>query len=191
MNHSTRTARGWAALALCSMLAACGGGGDDGGTGTTTAGTGTSTGTTGGTTAAAATLTITAANPALHNTTVNLATASNSTNEARAADGFSTVPYCAVGFEAATGANGRKYSLLVYFRQTDLLPINVSLVEGAPPSWVVFDNKSGAAISGVTVSTSARTLSFNNKVLTVDGLTATLSGTVGFARHASVAACGS
>lgn len=194
---TTRAHPTWA-LALCTLLAACGGGGEDtaASTASTPAGsvpTGTAPAASSPTasTPTASTLTISNTNPSGLATTVDLSTATSTTNEARAADSFSSVAYCAVTFNSAAGANGRRYTLQVYFRQTDQLPINLSLTEGFPPNWVVFENRSGAPISGLSVSASARTINFANKVVTADGgLTATLAGTVGFPRHASVGACG-
>ncbi len=72
-------------------LAACGGSDDD-------------TGSAGG--GGTSTLTFSAANPAAHNTTVDVSAAKTIRNDARAADVFSSVPYCDVYFEDATAAWG-------------------------------------------------------------------------------------
>ena len=136
-------------------------------------------------------LTFSAANPSAHNTTVDVSTAKTIGNDARAADGFSSVPYCDVYFEDATGANGKHYALQVYFRQTDKQPINASVVEG-PATWVAFSNDSGKPITGITVDTTARTLTFANKVLTgSSGETVTINGTASFPKNSTGAAgCG-
>ena len=157
--------------ALTLLLAACGGGDD-----TVAAGGGT--------------LTVSAATPAAMATTLDLSTATAKGNNARAADGFSSVPYCEIFWENVNGANGKKYALQVYFRQGDKLPMHVSLLEGAS-GWVVFNNASGAAIVGVTVDTTAKTVAFNNKALTGGGTElGTLAGTVSFPANAGTAACG-
>ncbi|HRI18996.1 MAG TPA: hypothetical protein PL196_10780 [Burkholderiaceae bacterium] len=159
-------------------LAACGGGDDE------------SSNSGGG---GGSTLTFSAANPASQNTTVDVSTAKTIGNDARAADAFSSVPYCDVYFEDATGANGKRYALQVYFRQTDRLPINASIVEGAGAAmWVAFDNDSGKAISGITVDTAARTLAFAAKVLKgSSGETVTINGTASFPKNATgTAGCG-
>lgn len=162
-----------AALAATVVLAACGGGDDD----DSRSGAG------------AGTLTIAAATPAANTTTVDLATATSRGNQARAADAFSSQPYCEVFFENASGANGVKYALQVYFRQSDKLPLHVSVV-GAN-GYVVFNNAAGAPITGITVDTGARTLGFANKVLAGSGGEAgTLSGSVSFPANSGTPACG-
>lgn len=161
-----------AALAAAAALAACGGGDDDG----TAAATG------GGT------LTLSATTPAAQATTIDLSTATAKGTSGRLADGFSSVPYCEIFWENANGANGRKYAVQVYFRQGDKLPMHVSVVETG--GWVVFHNSSGAAITGITVDTTARTAVFNNKVLAgAAGEAGTLSGTASFG-SSTTAACG-
>lgn len=166
-----------AALAATMIVAACGGGGD-----------GSSSGGGGGT------LTIASATPAAQNTTVDLSKAVSSGNDARAADAFSASAYCEVYWEDATGANGKKYALQVYFRQSDRAPLHVSVVESStsgPASWVVFHNNAGNPITGITVDTAARTLNFANKALTGSaGEAATLSGTVSFKANGTTPACG-
>jgi hypothetical protein len=162
-----------AALALATLLAACGGGED-------------STDAAGG----AATLTLSATTPAAHTTGIDLSTATAKGTSGRAADGFSSVPYCEIFWENANGANGKKYAVQVYFRQGDKLPINVSVIE-VGSGWAVFDNNSGAAITGITVDTTARTAVFNSKVLAGSaGEAATLAGTVSFGASAATPACG-
>lgn len=141
----------------------------------------------------ASALTFSAANPPAHNTTVDVSTAKTIGNDARAADGFSSVPYCDVYFEDATAANGKRYALQVYFRQTDKLPISASIVEGAGAAmWVAFDNDNGKAITGITVDTAARTLTYAAKVLKGSGgETVTINGTATFAKNATgTAGCG-
>lgn len=163
-----------AGLALAALLAACGGGDDDGSAA--------------GASAAGGTLTLSATKPA-NDTTIDLSTATAKGTNARAADVFSSVPYCEIFWENANGANGRKYAVQVYFRQGDKLPLHVSVFESG--GWAVFDNNSGAAITGVTIDTTARTAVFNNKVLSGEGgsLLGTLSGTASFG-SSTTAACG-
>ena len=167
-----RTAGMFAALALAALLAACGGGDDSSNAG------------------GAGTLTLSATTPAVHATSIDLSTATAKGTSGRAADGFSGVPYCEIFWENANGANGKKYAVQVYFRQGDKLPINVSVIEGGS-GWVVFENNSGAAITGITVDTTARTAVFNNKVLAGSaGEAATLAGTASFGASAATPACG-
>lgn len=182
---------GVTALALSAALSGCGGDGD---TSTSSGGSG-GTGS-GGSGSGSGTLTLSAANPASENTTIDVSKAATSGNDARAADSFSAQPYCDVYAEAAPGANGRTYAVQVYFRQSDQAVLNVSVVSSATPtspaSYVVFDNDGGKPISGVTVDTKARTVTFNNKVLAGSaGEAGTLSGTAGFpANSTNVAGCG-
>ena len=164
-----------ALVLAAAALTACGGGGDS----SSSAGGGT--------------LTVTAANPATHNTTMDVSKAPTKGNDARAADTFSATPYCDVYFEGYAGANGTTYALQVYFRQTDKAPLNASLVGGSGASmWVVFSNNAGSPITGITVDTAARTITFANKVLTGNsGETATVNGTVSFPVNATgTAGCG-
>jgi len=162
-------------LALASLLAACGGGGDDAATTPTVA--------TGGT------LTLSAATPAAQATTIDLSTATTKGTSARAADGFSSVAYCEVFWENANGANGKKYAVQVYFRQGDKVPMHVSVFE-VGSGWSVYDNKSGAAITGITVDTTARTLVFASKALAGLGTdAATVAGTASFG-SSTTPACG-
>jgi len=164
-----------AALAFTTLLAACGGGGDAG---------------IGGTAAGGGTLTLSAATPAAHATTIDLSTATTKGNSARAADGFSSVPYCEVFWENANGANGRKYVVQVYYRQGDKQPMHVSVFEAAS-GWSIYDNNNGAAITGITVDTGAHTVVFNAKALLgIAPDAATLAGTASFGSNATVAACG-
>ncbi len=139
-------------------------------------------------------LTFSAATPAAHNTTADPTTALSKGNDARAADGFSTLPYCDVFFEDFTAANGKHYALQVYFRQGDKAVLNVSVIEataGAPP-WVAFHNNAGTPITGASVDTTARTLTFSSKVLTATGSsnTVTLTGSVPFQANTGTPACG-
>ena len=158
------------ACAAALMLAGCGGG-DDAPSG-------------GGT------LTLSATAPAALATTIDLATATAKGNSARAADNFSSVPYCEVFWENANGANGKKYAVQVYFRQGDKLPMHVSVVE-ATGGWVVFNNANGTAITGLTVDTTAKTVVFNNKVLAGSGTElGTLAGTANFQANTGTPACG-
>ncbi|MDO9285158.1 MAG: hypothetical protein Q7U26_09705 [Aquabacterium sp.] len=162
------------ALLASILLAACGGGDDD---------------TSAAATAAAGTLTLSSATPAVNNTTIDLSTATSKGNSARTADGFSAVAYCELFWENATAANGRKYAVQVYFRQSDKAVLHTSVIENA---FVVFNNDSGKPIAGVTVDTAAKTLSFTAKALSGSaGEVGTLSGTVGFPANATTAACGS
>lgn len=166
------------APALAAVLAACGGGGDD-------------SSAAGGTTAAASgTLTLSAATPAAQATTIDLSTATTKGTSARAADVFSSVPYCEVFWENANGANGKKYAVQVYFRQGDKQPMHASVFE-VTSGWSVYDNNNGAVISGITVDTTARTLVFNNKALAGLGTdVATVAGTAAFGANAATPACG-
>jgi hypothetical protein len=167
-----------AALLACT-LAACGGGDDN-------------PSPAGGSGGGGGTLTLSAATPGSHNTTLDLATATTSGNSARAADSFSSVPYCEVFWENVRGANGTTYAVQVYFRQGDKLPMHVSVLGGAAASaWSVFDNASGAAIANITVSTTARTVVFASKALSNGaGSLATLTGTANFGPNSTVPACG-
>lgn len=138
-------------------------------------------------------LTVTAANPSANNTTMDVSKAPTKGNDARTADVFSSSPYCDVYFEGYTGANGTTYALQVYFRQSDKAPLNASIVGGSGASmWVVFSNNAGNPITGLSVDTSARTITFTNKVLTGSaGETATVNGTVSFPANATgTAGCG-
>ncbi|OGB02570.1 MAG: hypothetical protein A3E25_08520 [Burkholderiales bacterium RIFCSPHIGHO2_12_FULL_69_20] len=162
------------ALLASALLAGCGGGDDD---------------TSAAATAGAGTLTLSAATPAANNTTIDLSTATSKGNNARAADGFSAAAYCEVFWENATAANGLKYAVQVYFRQSDKAVLHASVIE---PNFVIFNNDSGNAITGVTVDTAAKTLAFTTKVLSGGaGEIGTLSGTVGFPANTTTAACGS
>ena len=145
--------------------------------------------------APASVLTFSAATPAVHNTTADPGTAASNGNDARAADSFSSGPYCDIFFEDFMATNGKRYALQVYFRQTDQQPLNVSVIEATPgvPSWLVFQNNSGNPITGITVNISARTLGFASKSIIDVGIgnAVTLSGTVAFQANASGAAgCG-
>ena len=139
-------------------------------------------------------LTFSASSPATHNTTADPTKAVNMGNDARAADTFSSTPYCDVYWEDFTAANGKHYALQVYFRQSDKQVLHASLIDatgGGAPGFVAFDNAAGAPISGVTVNTTARTVTFTNKVLNGSGgATATVNGTTGFAANKAAAACG-
>jgi hypothetical protein len=176
----TRSIRLTALAVASAFLAACGGGDD-------------STAAAGGNAAAGGTLTLSAAAPADHNTTVNSATATTRGNLTRAADGFSAQPYCEVFWENANGANGKKYALQVYFRQSDKAALHVSVLDttGGAPTWVVFDNNSGNPVTGVTVDTAARTVTFAAKALADgQGAVGTVNGSVAFPANAGTAACG-
>lgn len=146
--------------------------------------------------AAGGTLTISGANPAANNTTLDVSKATTSGNDARAADGFSSTPYCDIYAEGVPGANGKVYAVQVYFRQSDKAALNVSLVgsatASAAPDYIVFDNNSGNPITGVTVNTTERTVTFANKALADGaGQVGTLNGTATFKANATgVAGCG-
>ncbi len=164
-------------LLLALGLAACGGGD---GTTTTPAPTGGGSG---------GTLTLSASAPTVHDGTLGLATATASGNNARAADGFSAVAYCELFWENVTSSNGDKYAVQVYFRQDDKQVIHTSVV--ALTGWSVFNNNSGAPITGVTVDTTTKTLTYTAKVLNgADTETTTVNGTTSFPANATVAACG-
>ena len=164
------------ATTVSAFLAACGGGNSAGG----------SAGAAGGT------LTIASATPALHSTTLDLSKAATSGNNTRAADSFSSTPYCEVFAEGMPGANGQVYAVQVYFRQSDKAPLHASVIGGTGASlYAVFDNASGSPISGLTVDTAARTVTFNNKVLSGSaGEKGTVSGTWTFPANSTTAACG-
>ena len=162
------------ALLSSALLAACGGSDDPASPSAGGAGT----------------LTISAATPAAQATTVDLSTATAKGNMARAADGFSAVPYCELFWENANGANGKKYALQVYFRQSDKLPINVSVIE-IGSGWVLSSNDAGAPLTGMTVDTATKTLVFTNKAMS--GMTTergTLAGNLSFPANVGTAACG-
>jgi hypothetical protein len=164
-------------LALAALLAACGGGGDD------------TASTTGAAAAAGGTLTLSAATPTAQATTIDLSTATTKGTSPRAADGFSSQPYCEVFWENANGANGKKYAVQVYFRQGDKLPMHASVFE-VTSGWSVYDNNNGVAITGITVDTTARTLVFAHKALAGLGTdAATVAGTASF-DSSTTAACG-
>lgn len=169
-----------AIVAAATSLTGCGGGDDS-----------SSSGSSGG---GASSLTFSAATPSAHNTTADPTTAKTSGNDARAADVFSSAPYCDVYFEDFAAANGKRYALQVYFRQSDRQPLHASLIEATTgaPNWVVFNSASGAPITGISVDASTRRLTFTNKVLagSSGGITATIAGSVTFTKS-SAAACGS
>lgn len=157
---------------LVLSLAACGGGDD-------------STGAAGG----SGSLTLSATTPAANTTTLDLATATSKGNQTRAADSFSSTAYCELFWENVAGANGVKYAVQVYFRQSDRAVLHTSVI-GAN-GWVVFHNNAGAPITGVVVDTAARTLSYNAKVLNGgSGEVATVNGSVGFPANSATPACG-
>ena len=165
-----------AALSLAALLAACGGGDDEISTAAAAGG---------------GTLTLSATTPGDLATTIDLSTATAKGTNGRAADSFSSVPYCEIFWENANGANGKKYAVQVYFRQGDKLPMHVTVIEGST-GWVVFQNASGAAITGLTVDTAAKTLTFTAKTLSgSSGEVGTVAGTVGFPANATTPACGS
>lgn len=163
-----------AVLAMAALLTACGGGDDDGAAASAGGGT----------------LTLSATTPAAQATTIDLSTATAKGTNGRAADVFSSVPYCEIFWENANGANGKKYAVQVYYRQDNKLPLHVSVFEAAS-AWAVFDNNAGVAITGITIDTTARTAVFNNKVLSGEGgsMLGTLSGTASFG-SSTTAACG-
>ena len=163
------------AAVLACALAACGGGDN------TVLGAG------GGT------VTIASASPATHNGVVDLASAQARGNEAKVADATITVPYCSVVFERARHAgNGALYTLTVNFRQSDAKVVQATLAAVAG-GWTVGQLDLSGAMTGVTVDTAARTVSFSSRVLgaaSPSTQTATVTGTFGFDRNTSVAACG-
>jgi hypothetical protein len=169
-------------IVLAVALAACGGGG------TTTTGAG---GGGGGGGATGGSLTISAATPAANNTTLDLSRATTISNNARAADGFSSTPYCEALFEGVPGANGVTYRVQVYFRQSDKAPLHTSIFGGNPPTYAVFNNNNGNPITGLTVDTTARTIVFANKVLAgASGEAGTVNGTANFPANSGTPACG-
>lgn len=160
-------------LALAALLSACGGGGDDDAAAAAGGGN----------------LTLSATTPAAQATTIDLSTATAKGTNGRAADGFSSVPYCEIFWENANGANGKKYAVQVYYRQDNKLPLHVSVFE-VTTAWAAFNNDGGATISGITIDTTARTAVFNNKVLAGSaGEAGTLAGTASFG-SSTTAACG-
>lgn len=173
-------------LLLALGLAACGGGGD-----TTTAPTTPIT-----PTSAAGSLTLSASAPAARDGTLDLATATTSGNNARAADGFSSQPYCEIFWENVTSSTGATYAVQVYFRQSDQKVLHTSVMDSdirAIDLWSVFDSDGTAGISGVAVDLASKTLTYSSKVLTGDPTTetTTVNGAVTFPANATVAACGS
>lgn len=163
-----------AALSLAALLAACGGGDDEISTAAAAGG---------------GTLTLSATTPGDLATTIDLSTATAKGTNGRAADGFSSVPYCEIFWENANGANGKKYAVQVYYRQDNKLPLHVSVFE-VTTAWGVYNNDGGATISGITIDTTARTAVFNNKVLAGAATEAgTLAGTASFG-SSTTAACG-
>jgi hypothetical protein len=160
-------------LALAALLSACGGGGDD----DTAAGGG------GG-----GALTLSATTPATQATTIDLSTATTKGNLTRAADAFSSVPYCEVFWENAKGANGETFAVQVYFRQGDAKPMHVSVI--ANSGWVAFASDRGNAIGGVAVDAATRTLTFTNRALLSDNAAGTLNGTTLFEANGTTPACG-
>lgn len=177
-----------AALVATVLLAACGGGDDD-----TTGSAGTTSATSATASTGGGTLTLTAAAPAANNTTIDVSTATTSGNNARPADSFSATAYCEVFWENAVGANGSKYAVQVYFRQSDGKAMHVSVVEGSGTAvgFSVYDNASGNPIGGVAVDVAKRTLTFSNKVLAgASTETATANGTLSFAANSGTPACG-
>jgi hypothetical protein len=168
-----------AALAVLMSLATCGGGGSS----SAAAG--------GGSGGGGGTLTIAAATPAANNTTLDLSNATTNGNDTRAADGFSSTPYCEVFFEGFSGANGTTYSLQVYFRQSHAAALHATIVGGNPPTFIVFDNAAGNPITGITVDTAARTINFSNKVLSgSSGEVVTVNGSRTFPGNSGTPACG-
>ncbi len=166
------------ALLLSLGLAACGGGDDSATTPAPASG------------GSGGSLTLSASAPTVHDGTLDLATATASGNNARAADGFSAVAYCELFWENVTSSNGAKYAVQVYFRQDDKQVIHSSVVDLT--GWSVFSNNSGAPITGVTVDTGTRTLTYASKVLNgVATETTTVNGSTSFAPNATAAACGS
>lgn len=163
-------------LAMAVLLAACGGGSD-------------SDSSAGGAASGSSTLSLSGTTPAANTTTLDLATATSKGNQTRAADSFSSTAYCELFWENVAGANGVKYAVQVYFRQSDRAVLHTSVV-GAN-GWVVFHNNAGAPITGVVVDTAARTLSYNAKVLNGgSGEVATVNGSVGFPANSATPACG-
>ncbi|MFN0182460.1 MAG: hypothetical protein ACKVQR_01455 [Aquabacterium sp.] len=156
-----------------AALAACGGGDDN-----------TPSNTGGGK------LTVSAANPGAHNGDIDVETATTKGNSARAADGFSTLPYCEIFFENALSSNGTRYRVQVYFRQGDKAVLHTSIM-GGTSGWVVFHNNSGNPITGITVDTTARRLTYTAKVLSGgSGEAGTVNGTVSFPANSGTPACG-
>lgn len=169
-----RAARTFAAAVAAVSLVACGGG-DDNPNSSSSGGK----------------LTISAATPSAHNGDIDVDTAVVKGNNARAADGFSSLPYCEIFFEDARSSNSTRYAVQVYFRQGDKAVLHASIVGGNPPSYVVFHNNSGNPIGGITVDTAARRLTFTAKVLNGSGGEAgTVNGTVGFPANSGTPACG-
>ena len=110
---------------------------------------------------------------------MDLSTAQTKGNVVHAADSFSAAPYYEVFWEVANGANGKKYALQVYFRQSDKAALNVSLLDAtsAAPFWGAYQTNSGNPITGITADTTARTLNFASKAITgSSGKAVTLTG---------------
>jgi len=172
-----------ASLMAAVALAACGGGGDAPAPAPSAAAPAPPP---------ASVLTFSETTPSVHNTTADPGTAATKGNDARAADPYSSVPYCDVYFEDFTAANGKRYALQVYFRQGDKLPLFIGIFEAGvpPPPWQAQRDNNGNAITAVSVDTAARTLTFTSAALTSPAGAVTISGTVGFQPNATVPACG-
>lgn len=168
-----------AALLLVLGLSACGGG-DDATTPTPVAPA-----------PAGGTLTLNASSPVGNDGALDLSTASASGNDARPADSFSAQPYCEIFWENVLSSNGTRYSVQVYFRQSDQAVLHTSVVDSTF-AWSVYDSNSGTPITGITVDTTAKTLSYASKVLNgASTETTTVNGTVSFPANATTPACGS
>lgn len=173
------------ALAAAVALAACGGGDADPATGSSGGG---------GTGGGAGTLTLSSSNPALHNTTLNLAAAGSTGLLARAADVFSAAAYCEAYWENVPGANGAVYAVQVYFRQSDKAVLHTSIIgtSGGALGWSVYDNAGGAAITGMAITASSRTATYTAKRLAGSGTEGTtVDGSAVYPANSAAPGCSS
>lgn len=147
------------ALLSAAALCACGGGGV-GNQGSSTAG---------------GKLTLSAATPVSHNTTVNLDQAAMVMYTEIQAGASPSDPYlCTLNFAQAPGADGASYTLQLAFLPVSKQAVTVLVLTG--DGWAVAANDSAAMLTGVAINTQAHTVSFNNLALTAANSGATDAG---------------
>ncbi len=120
------------------------------------------------------------ASPSAQVGSINTNTANPRTNEAKGADADFPDEYCEIVFHNATSTNGKKYMVLVDFRQSDGVVV-MATIDDLGSTWDVYEkNTTLAGVSGVSVNRSARTITFTQKTLNGEaGETATITGTTG------------